>query len=93
MPKFIIKETQYKKLLETGSASAAMDLDMYVQPVEHDTSAGNEGIEDTINEITLRLNELNSAFKTGKKISQEQKFKFHEILDELKKLFFTTTGM
>jgi len=91
MSKIIVKESQFKRLLETGSNSAAMDLDIYVQPVEHDTSNGNESIEETIDDIVGKLNEINFGLKSGKKLSPELKSGFYGILDELNKLFELST--
>lgn len=91
MPKFILKESQLNRILETGSNSAAMDLDMYVQPVQHDTSNGNENIENSIKETITYLNQLNYMLKSGKKINEEKKNKFYGILDQLKLFFLNTT--
>lgn len=91
MNNFIIKESQLKFLLETGSNSAAMDLDIYVQPVHHDTSNGNEDIIDTIEETISYLNQLSYDLSGGKEMSEEQKNVFFGILDQLKSNFFKST--
>lgn len=91
MSEFILKKSQLKRLVETGSNSAAMDLDIYVQPVYHDTSNGNENIEDTIENIVDRLNELKYMFKTGKKIPSELRSQFFEISDKLNSLYISST--
>jgi predicted SnoaL-like aldol condensation-catalyzing enzyme len=66
--KVIISESQYKKLVETGSNSAAMDLDIYVQPSE---------------EVIDKLEELISMFKGGKKTKPQLKSKIYKGLDIL----------
>jgi hypothetical protein len=91
MNNFIIKESQLKFLIETGSNSAAMDLDIYVQPVEHDTSNGNENIIDSIEETISYLNQLSYQLKNGQEMSEEQKSKFFGILDDLRFNFFQST--
>lgn len=90
MNKILITEKQYKRLLETGSNSAAMDLDIYVQPVHYDTSNGNENLEDSLEEIMDKLKELNSLFKVGKKINQDTKNKIFSVVDELNSIYDTT---
>ena len=61
--KVIISESQYKKLVETGSNSAAMDLDIYVQPMQTDTDNGNIDVVDASEEVIDKLEELISMFK------------------------------
>lgn len=77
-----ITPTQLKKLVET-----AMDLDIYVQPIDQPFSNGNEDINETLNEIISKLGELKSMFETGKKISTEEEGEFFKILDNLNKLY------
>lgn len=91
MPKFILKESQVNRLLETGSNSAAMDLDIYTQPVDHDTSNGNESIEDSLKETITYLNQLNYMLKTGKKIGEDKKMELYSILDKIKSLYVDST--
>lgn len=90
MRTILITEKQYRRLLETGSNSAAMDLDIYVQPVHYDTSTGNENLEDSLDEIMDKLKELNSLFKVGKKIKQDTKNKIFSVVDELNSIYNTT---
>lgn len=90
MRTILITEKQYQKLLETGSNSAAMDLDIYVQPVSYDTSTGNENLEDSLDEIMDKLKELNSLFKVGKKIKQDTKNRIFSVVDELNTIYDTT---
>jgi len=86
----LITKKQYKRLLETGSNSAAMDLDIYVQPVQYDTSTGNENVEDSLDEIMGKLKELNSLFKVGKKVKQDTKNKIFSVVDELNSVYNST---
>ena len=90
MRKIIITEKQYNKIFETGAANAAMDLDIYVQPVDYDTNTGNENIEDSIDDVISKLKELNSLFKVGKKINQTTKNKLFRVVDELKSVYNQT---
>ena len=90
MRTILITEKQYRRLLETGSNSAAMDLDIYVQPVHYDTSAGNENLEDSLDEIMNKLKEQNYLFKVGKKIKQDTKNKIFSVVDELNSIYNTT---
>lgn len=87
MSKYIITSSQFQMLMETGAANAAMDLDIYVQPVEHDHSAGNENIESAIKDVISKLEELNNMFKVGKKIKMEQKNRVFSVLDELNNIY------
>lgn len=87
MGKIIISETQLKKLLETGSNSAAMDLDIYTQPVQYDTDNGNLEEEGAVKEIIDKLNELLSMFKSGKKVNSGQRNKIFQSLDNLNSNF------
>lgn len=81
MSKYIISERQYEKLTETGSNSAAMDLDRYVQPVNYDTGTGNEDLVDTLDDVINKLEEIKSSLETGKKIEHSMKDRIFEISD------------
>jgi hypothetical protein len=87
MSKYIISERQYSMILETGAANAAMDLDIYVQPVDRDTSHGNENIIDSIGNIIRTLKELEQMFKVGKKIEIENKNEIFQLDDHVKKIY------
>ena len=78
----IISEKQLFKLQET-----AMDLDIYVQPVSHSASNGNEDLEDTIDDTIQKLQELQSMFKTGRHISSETESVFFNAITELNKVY------
>lgn len=90
MRKIVITKEQYQRIFETGSNSAAMDLDIYVQPVDYDTSDGNEGIEDSVQSIMGKLKELNSLFDSGKKIKSYTKNKIYKIVDDLNTVYDET---
>lgn len=77
-----ITEGQLSKLLET-----AMDLDIYVQPIEHPSSNGNEGVESSISDSIDKLKELLVLFKTGKKIYPENQIPIHKLLDAINKVY------
>ena len=83
--KVIISESQYKKLVETGSNSVAMDLDIYTQPMQTDTDNGNLDVIDASEEVIDSLEELISMFKGGKKTRPEVKNKIYKGLDDIKK--------
>lgn len=90
MRTIVITEKQYKRLVETGSNSAAMDLDIYVQPVEYDTSNGNQNLEDSMEDVIGKLKELNSLFKFGKKIDQATKSEVFGVVDKLNSIYNKT---
>jgi hypothetical protein len=87
MLKVIITESQYKKLLERGSNSVAMDLDIYTQPMQTDTDNGNIDVIDASEEIINSLEELISMFKGGKKTRPEFKNKIYQGLDNIKSAY------
>ena len=90
MKKIIITEEQYQRIFETGSNSAAMDLDIYVQPVHYDTDNGNENVEDSLENIIGKLKELNSLFNVGKKVKSSTKNKIFKIVDDLEGVYDET---
>jgi hypothetical protein len=87
MLKVIITESQYKKLMERGSNSVAMDLDIYTQPMQTDTDNGNIDVIDASEEIIDSLEELISMFKGGKKTRPELKNKIYKGLDDIKNAY------
>jgi hypothetical protein len=93
MKRYIIKESQITRLFETGSNSAAMDLDIYVQPVQHDSSNGNENIIESIKQTISRLEEIMNQLKTGKKLSSEEKNLYFKILDDLNSNYYNSTEL
>ena len=85
--KVIISESQYKKLVEAGSNSVAMDLNIYTQPMQTDTDNGNLDVIDASEEVIDSLEELISMFKGGKKTRPEVKNKIYKGLDDIKKAY------
>jgi hypothetical protein len=81
--KVIISENQYKKLVESGSNSVAMDLDIYTQPMQTDTDNGNLDVIDASEEVIDSLEELISMFKGGKKTKPQMKGKIYKGLDSI----------
>jgi len=87
MLKVIITEKQYKKLVESGSNSVAMDLDIYTQPMQTDTDNGNIDVIEASEEVIDSLEELISMFKGGKKTRPELKNKIYQGLDDIKNAY------
>lgn len=85
MKTIIITEKQLVKLLET-----AMDLDIYVQPMDYSTSSGNNDLNDSIDEMILKLKEMKSMFETGKTISSESKKVFFDLNNQINKIYEKT---
>ena len=83
--KVIISESQYKKLVESGSNTVAIDLDIYTQPMRTDTDNGNLVVIDASEEVIDSLEELISMFKGGKKTRPEVKDLIYKGLDGIKK--------
>ena len=84
MSKFIIKESQYQKLLEQG---VAMDLDIYSQPMTTASDNGNSDVEDAVDDIVSKMDELRSMLKSGKKIKPEFKTQIFRNLDQINQTF------
>jgi hypothetical protein len=87
MAKFILTESQYQKLLETGSNSVAMDLDIYSQPMTTHTDNGNLDIEDAVTDIISKMEELKSMLKSGKQVHPELKNRIFGGLDQINAAF------
>ena len=84
MSKFIIKESQYQKLLEQG---VAMDLDIYSQPMTTASDNGNSDVEDSVDDIISKMGELKSMLKSGKVIKPESKTEIFRNLDQINQTF------
>ena len=84
MSKFILTESQYQKLLEQG---VAMDLDIYSQPMTTASDNGNSDIEDAVDDIVSKMDELRSMLKSGKKIKPELKTQIFRNLDQINQTF------
>ena len=82
MSKFILKESQYQKLIEV-----AMDLDIYSQPMATGTDNGNLDIEDAVDDIISKMEELKSMLKSGKQIHPELKNRIFGGLDQINNTF------
>jgi dihydroorotase len=87
MSKFILTESQYQKLIEQTSNSSAMDLDIYSQPMTTASDNGNSDVEDAVDDIISKMNELNSMIKSGKRISPESKTQIFRDLDQINQTF------
>lgn len=87
MSKIIISESQYRRLIETGSNSAAMDLDIYTQPMAVDTSNGNEEVDNSLYDMISKMKELKNMFETGKKVPIELENEIFSIHDKFKEVF------
>ena len=87
MGQVFITKKQLKHLFETGSNSAAMDLDIYVQPVSHDTSNGNNDLVDVLEEIINSTKEIKNMLETGKKLNSNQKNQIFKVFDVYKNLY------
>ena len=83
----LITEKQFRYLVETGAANAAMDLDIYVQPVHYDTSNGNESQEQSLDNIIDKLKELSFMLRSGKKIDFSLRNKIFKFSDDIDKIY------
>jgi len=93
MGQVFITKKQLINLFETGAANAAMDLDIYVQPVYHNSSNGNDDLIESCENIESQINELKSSLVTGKKLSQAQKNLLFKIDDLTKKLNISSQNL
>lgn len=88
MAKFVLTESQYKRLLEQGgSNSVAMDLDIYTQPMATGTDNGNLDAEDAVDDIISKMEELKSMLKSGKQVKPELKNMIYDGLDKINSAF------
>jgi hypothetical protein len=87
MRDIILTKSQLDILIEQGSNSVAMDLDIYTQPVQIDYNNGNGDIEESLEDSIDKLNELLSMFDVGKKISTEDENSIFKILDDINTTF------
>jgi len=87
MSKYILTKSQYQKLVEQATNTAAMDLDIYSQPMTTSSDNGNSDIEDAVNDIISKMDELMSMLKSGKQIHTELKTRIFHNLDEINKTF------
>ena len=82
MRKILLKESELIKLIET-----AMDLDIYNQPSTIGPNNGNLDIEDTVDNIIDKLNELKYMLKSGKKIHPGLESKIYNAFDDINRIF------
>lgn len=82
MPSIIIKETQLVKLVET-----AMDLDIYVQPINPMVPGENEDFQNGLEDVKSKIEEIISLVQTGKKIDSEQKREIFKLVDLFNKIY------
>ncbi len=82
MSKFILTESQYQKLIEV-----AMDLDIYTQPMTTHTDNGNLDVEDAVDDIISKMEELKSMLKSGKQVHPELKNRIFDGLDRINAAF------
>jgi hypothetical protein len=87
MSKIILTESQLKRLIETGSNSVAMDLDIYSQPMTTHTDNGNLDVEDAVEDIISKMEELKSMLKAGKQVHPELKNRIFAGLDQINNAF------
>jgi dihydroorotase len=87
MSKYLLTKTQYQTLLEQSSNTAAMDLDIYSQPMTTSSDNGNSDVEDAVDDIISKMNELMSMLKSGKQIPTQLKTQIFHNLDEINKTF------
>jgi len=85
MAQILITEKQLKKLIETGSNSAAMDLDIYTSAYNQPSDNGNLDSQETIQNTIDSLNELLSMIKSGKKMTPQSKSDLARAFDFIKK--------
>ena len=82
MSSIIIKESQLVKLLET-----AMDLDIYVQPVDLPIPGQNDDFVESLEEIKSKITEIISLANNGEKIGQKQKREIFRLVDLFNKTY------
>ena len=82
MTSIIIKESQLVKLLET-----AMDLDIYVQPVNPPIPGGNDNVIDTLEELRDKAKEIVQMAENGIKIRDNVRRELFQILDMFNKTY------
>jgi dihydroorotase len=87
MSKYIITNLQYQKLVEQSSNTSAMDLDIYSQPMTTSSDNGNSDVEDAVDDIISKMNELKSMLKSGKPIHTESKTQIFRNLDQINQTF------
>jgi hypothetical protein len=82
MRKILLKESELINLIET-----AMDLDIYNQQSTIGPNNGNLDIEDTVDDIIDKLNELKYMLKSGKKIHSDLESRIYKAFDDINRTF------
>lgn len=82
MSSIIIKESQLVKLMET-----AMDLDIYVQPIDSPIPGENDDFNDSLESMKSKIDEIIMMAGTGTKIDQTQKREIYKLLDLFDKTY------
>ena len=86
--KFIIKESQIKRIHEqVTTQAAAMDLDIYNQDMETPTGDFNSSAEESIEDIIEKLQEILAMIKTGKEVKTKIKSRIFKNLDDIKSIY------
>ena len=84
MRKIIITELQLKRMMEQNINSAAMDLDIYSQPMETSAGSPNEEVAESAEQIIDYLQELIAMMKGVKEVSTPLRQRIHKGLDDVK---------
>ena len=82
MASIIITEEQLVKLMET-----AMDLDIYVQPVDPMIPGSNNDFINTLEQIKSKIDELSMMSNNGKDIGQQNKMEIYKLYDLFNKVY------
>lgn len=82
MSLMIIKEAQLVKLLET-----AMDLDIYVQPIDSPVPGQNNDFIDSLEDIQQKIQEIVMMANNGEKINHQQRGEIFRLLDLFNKVY------
>lgn len=82
MSSILIKESQLVKLVET-----AMDLDIYVQPIDAMVPGQNDNFINALENIKSKIEELYSLASNGEKINLSQKREIFRLVDLFNKIY------
>ena len=82
MSSIIIKEAQLVKLMET-----AMDLDIYVQPIDQPIPGQNDDFIESLEEIKHKIDEITAMSKNGKEIDPSLKRQIYQLVDLFNKSY------
>lgn len=82
MSSIIIKEAQLVKLMET-----AMDLDIYVQPIDQPIPGQNDDFIESLEEIKYKIIEMIAMTNTGMEIDESLKRQIFQLVDSFNKIY------